>query len=166
MSVEKALWQCFRMLVCCAGQNLKTPSKLGYLDMDVSGQRKADQQPSKLPLSQGRGSRRVTLDSGTLHSILRKEPYAEQREKVQHQPSWHTCGKACVNNGMLYIRQACTCPLAPELCASACGCAAPIAECQCIFSIAGIHRRADASVMTTEHVCAAGLHGRLQHTQG
>ena len=66
----------------CSGQNLTTPSKLGYLDMDVSGKRKADQQSSKLSLGQGNGSRRITLHPGTLHSMLQNEPSAEQRERV------------------------------------------------------------------------------------
>ena len=83
---EKALtWQCVsETFEFCPGQNLKTPSKLGYLDMDISGQRKASEQSSKPTLGQGKGSSRVVLHPGTLNSILRREPHAEQREKVQH----------------------------------------------------------------------------------
>ena len=57
-------------------------SKLGYLDMDAPGQRKADQQSTKLTLGQGGATRRVVLHPGALHSLLQNEPDAEHRERV------------------------------------------------------------------------------------
>ena len=57
-------------------------SKLGYLDMDAPGRRKADQQSFKLTLGQGGATRRVVLHPGALHSLLQNEPDAEHRERV------------------------------------------------------------------------------------
>ena len=50
--------------------------------MDASGQRKADQQSTKLTLGQGGATRRVVLHPGALHSLLQNEPEAEHRERV------------------------------------------------------------------------------------